>query len=418
MSRRCDWLQTCTTEGIFAACVCPDAPDAEPPAQHRVISTSPQSAAEAETHLALAPDGTIGVVWIAVAPTGGSNIGYTFSSDGGTTWSTPAMLSDPQSRESSDPVVAVDAQGNFYVAWIAFLRSGGGDASDFKLYASKATARSKAFALPVTVDSFSSGDKPWITITKPGTVLVTYEASGVLRAARSTNGGTSFTTSTLFTPADPKNDIANFVVPCTSKTSARVWATFLTVEGQAYGQRLMWSDDDGATWPAANTNFYGQDAAAVPASCAAKGNDVFLAYGVWPGTPQSKHAPVDLIRVVHTADGTTFDRHQATDATVAKVYLPDLIMDDATSTLHLSYYGGAAEGDTKGRVYRVKSTDSAATWSNAQAISAPLTFTALRSSTDWLGDYIGSGAGASDHVTAYTENSGSYAHVAFVREPK
>ena len=44
-------------------------------------------------------------------------IGYSYSTDGGTTWSVSALLSQliPNAPLSSDPVVEVDTAGNFYI---------------------------------------------------------------------------------------------------------------------------------------------------------------------------------------------------------------------------------------------------------------------------------------------------------------
>jgi hypothetical protein len=408
--------QVCDATGQWGSCRCAVPPDAAP--THRVISTSTSSVAEAETHLAIAPDGSIAVVWIAIGQGAGA-IGYTLSRDGGGTWSNPGTMGDPDGRESSDPVVAVDAQGAFYATWISFLRGAGGNPSDFVLYVARLAPGASAFSTPVAVDTFTMGDKPWIVVTAAGTVLVTYMAdvAGVstLYAARSGDRGATWTKSTIL--AAPGGDSANFVVPCAPKTGARVWATYLSIEGNSFGQRLRWSDDDGATWPAANSKYFADQASAVPSACAARGSDVWVAYGRWRTFPSQREAPLDEARVVHTTDGVTFTRNvKATDDKTAKVYLQDLVVDDVTGDLVLTYYGGDKDGDPAGTLRRTFSKDKGATWAPSEPVVTPtVTFTADRGSLRWLGDYVGTFTRGSDYYVSYVDNTDRYMHIAFFK---
>ena len=398
----------CDDSGTPGACICPT-----PIGGHTVISLSTLSAIEAETHLAAAPDGTLASVWISIGGGGGSDIGYVFSRDNGTTWTKPKLVGDATGRESSDPVIAVDPQGNFYVTWIAFKRDGMGNASDFVLYVSKAAAGASAFATPVAVDTFASGDKPWITVTPAGTILVTcMQMSGqsaVLNAHRSVNGGATWTKSPIFTSA--AGNQANFIVPCAPKTGTRIWASHLSVEIDLL-QRLHWSDDDGVTWPAANTKTFGINSSITPATCVAKGSDLWLAYGQWTAQPASADAPVDEYHVIHTTNGTTITDVLASDTKTKQQELGSLALDDTTGELALSYYAGDAEG-TIGNVRSVRSTDGGKTWSASKAVSADLQFTANRASQKWLGDYFGSVLRGGSLFIAYGENADSSTHVAF-----
>ena len=98
----------CDPTGNPGTCVCPTSLTS-----HQVISQSNLSALEAETHLAMAPDGTLASVWISLGGGGGSDIGYVFSTDSGTTWTKPKAVGDATGRESSDPVIAVRYPGQF-----------------------------------------------------------------------------------------------------------------------------------------------------------------------------------------------------------------------------------------------------------------------------------------------------------------
>ncbi len=398
----------CDATGNPGACVCPT-----PIGTHDVISISKKSAIEAETHIAEAPDGTLASVWISLGGNGGSDIGYVFSKDAGTTWTSVAVVGDATGRESSDPVIAVDATGNFYVTWIAFQRDNMGNASDFVLYVSKAAAGSTTFGTPVSVDTFASGDKPWITVTAAGTILVTCMqmsgANAVLNAHRSTNGGTTWTKSPIFTSVNGNQ--ANFIVPCAPKTGTRVWASHLSVETNLQ-QVLHWSDDDGATWPAANQKIFGVNSSITPATCVAKGSDLWLAYGQWTSQPASADAPVDEYHVIHTTTGTTITDVLASDTKTKQQELGSLALDDATGELALSYYAGDAEGTT-GSIRSVRSTDGGKTWSASKAVTADLLFTSDRASQKWLGDYFGSVLRGGTLFLSYGENADSATHVAF-----
>jgi hypothetical protein len=385
---------------------------------HTVISKGASSGLEVETHLAAAPDGAMVSVWIALGGAGGSDIGYVFSRDGGATWTKPKATGDSTGRESSDPVVASDAQGNFYVTWIAFQRNGGAQPSDFVLYVAKAAAGQNTFGTPVAVDKFASGDKPWIAVTPNGTIVVTCMqdsgGSSVLNAHRSTNGGTTWTKSAIFTSAAGAQ--ANFIVPCAPKTGTRLWATHLSVEGSGLLQRLHWSDDDGVTWPAANTKTYGVNSSITPATCVAKGSDVWIGYGQWTSNPASAEAPVDEYHVIHTNNGTTLTDVVASDAKPKQQNLGSLALDETSGELALTYYAGDSDGAT-GNVRSVRSTDSGKTWSASKAVSADLLFTADRASQKWLGDYIGTVLRNGSLYVTYGENQESFTHVAFSKTP-
>ena len=405
---------TCSTEGSSGACQCV----ATPLDKHKVISTSGNTVIEVETHLAAAPDGALCSAWISIFSGGGSEIGYVFSRDGGATWTAPLAVGDAAGRESSDPVVAADAQGNLYVTWIAFRRSGA-DATDFVLYVAKAPAGQNKFNKPVTVDTFASGDKPWITVTAAGTILVTVMArpagESVLYAHRSTNGGATWSRTAIFTAAGGAE--ANFVVPCAPKTGARVWATHLTTEGgSGFGQRLHWSDDDGVTWPAANSKLFADGSSIGPATCAAKGSDVWVGYGQWTVQPADLEAPVDEYHVMHTANGTTLTDVVASDSATRQQNLGALAIEDATGELALTYYAGDSDG-AKGNVRSVRSKDGGKTWGKSTVVSAPLTFTADRASPKWLGDYFGTVLRGGALFVAYGENGSQLTHVAFSKTP-
>lgn len=389
---------------------------------HRIISTSDRSFLEAETSLARSSDGALAAAWIAVSEAGASDIGYAFSRDDGATWTTPAFVGDANGRDSSDPVVTVDAQGNFYVAWISFRRSGN-DAYDFVLYVAKAAKGASAFATPVTVDTFPSGDKPWIKVSAAGTLLVTYEKGGAsggeLAIARSTDGA-SWTKGTVTTFG--ADGLANFVVTCPGAT--RVWATYLdATSGGDYAFRLRWSDDDGVTWPAENVGTVAAPGATSapaiePPSCTASGSDVWVGYGMWTGQPADQESPPDELHVAHSQNGTTFVDVRATDGATKASALGDLV-SEAPGVLSLAYYAGEGNDDPKGSVRRVRSSDGGKTWDKSQTLQEGVYFTTDRQSARWLGDYLGSAATPTGKLyVAFGDNAtGATTHIGFAKLP-
>src|SRR4051794_3105402 len=84
-----------------------DAGDAAPPASPD-ISSSAKSTYESEDQIAVAADGTIGVLysWIGKSAEGTS---YRFSSDDGKTWSAPGQITTPGGTFPGDPAIVTDS---------------------------------------------------------------------------------------------------------------------------------------------------------------------------------------------------------------------------------------------------------------------------------------------------------------------
>ncbi len=107
---------------------------------------------------------------------GADMTGYSWSSDGGTTWH-DSVLPDPvRGINFGDPVVAVDGSGNFYFASLA---------ANFSTFAiqvvvGKSTDGGQTFSTPTWVagerNAYSFADKPWLTVgpdpSNPSTDIV------------------------------------------------------------------------------------------------------------------------------------------------------------------------------------------------------------------------------------------------------
>ena len=166
------------------------------------------------------------------------------------------------------------------------------------------------------------------------------------------------------------------------------------------------------TWPAANTKTYGINSSITPATCVAKGSDVWIGYGQWTSQPAGADAPVDEYHVIHTTNGTTITDVVASDTKTKQQNLGSLALDEATGELALTYYAGDSDGAT-GSVRSVRSGDNGKTWGVSKPVSADLHFTADRASPKWLGDYMGTVLlGGALYIT-YGENADGFTHVAF-----
>ena len=75
-----------------------------------------------------------------------------------------------------------------------------------------------------------------------------------------------------------------------------------------------------------------------PATCVAKGSDVWVGYGKWTAQPADQEAPVDEYHVMHTSNGATLGDVLASDAATKQQNLGALAIDDASGELALTYY--------------------------------------------------------------------------------
>jgi hypothetical protein len=122
----------------------------------------------------------------------GSDVYYSKSTDGGSTYSTPARVS-PTAPLGFDSTLALDSSGGIYAAWTG-TRPG---QSGLAVFLSRSTDQGNTFSAPVAVSSSSqNADLANIGVDKNGNVMATYleVSTNNLRlfAARSSNGGASF----------------------------------------------------------------------------------------------------------------------------------------------------------------------------------------------------------------------------------
>lgn len=389
------------------------------PIDNSTLSISPLSSFESEPHVSASTDGRVAVAWIAIENSGNSSIGYAISKDNGLTFGPVALTSMPAGLVATDPVMAADAAGNIYLTWLGYTYGAGGYPTKMQLFVAKSAAGAADFAAPTTAHAVTGDlyDKPWITVTPNGTVLVIHTASDQQSyshtvVSRSTDGGATWTNVTM--TGDQFRSLPSLCV----SASSRVYATFIE---STFEQNVMVqaSDDEGATW-GNPFRVNGNDVVGFDCSfCVADGSDVWVTYAIGSGnTPNtSSFEQMKTLRVAHSTDaGKTFPaKVDAHDPAVGPLYLHPSIARDSDGAIDLVYYGGKKSADPTGGLYMGRSTDGAATFAGATPLHTPIIFDLSREDGGWLGDYIGLATQGKHLHVAYIDNTSFIAHVAYRR---
>jgi hypothetical protein len=324
-------------------------------------------------------------------------------------------VQSPGGRLASNPVVAADGQGRFFVAWLGFRP----DAAmpDEHIYLSKLDDASNTFGAPVIASDDGTSvtrdfDKPAMTVDADDNLLLTWAdftsaASPVLTFARSADGAT-FTRSTIV--ADPTfGNLACLCVDASAGPSAPLHVVHLGPQGTL---TLRTSTDQGKTWTlggavtAASVVF--QDP-----TCVAHGSDLWIAYAFGGAmfTP-GKDSPGDAVKVVHSTDGGASFAMPVTvsDGPAGTQYLFPSVVRGASGKLEIVYYQGT-DGNAA-TLTRATSTDGSA-WSTA-ALGPAGTFTLDLTLANWLGEYVGLASAGGSTFVSYTENSEAKDHIGFL----
>lgn len=183
--------------------------------------------------------------------------GYSFSHDGGQTWTSGFIPPSPGSPFTfGDPALAVDRAGNFYYSSLGANAAGQSD-----ITVSKSTDGGSTFA-PAVIVAFDPGsDKEWIAVgadpANPArdNVYVTWTSFGAnnsqLMFAKSTDGGATFTSSALFAPVDDgvMSAFIQFTQPTVDASNGRLYIPFLHFsDSDADFVKVLVSDNGGASF--------------------------------------------------------------------------------------------------------------------------------------------------------------------------
>lgn len=371
------------------------------------------SSYEAQTSLAADASGDVVVAWIAFPATGPSSIGYAVSHDGGNVWTAPSYVASPGARYASNPVLAVDAQKRFTLAWLGFgIQSG---MPDEHIYVARLDAATNQFGAPAIASDDGTSttlnfDKPSLTVDASDDLLLTWADftanPASLTFARS-HDGTTFTRTTLAADATFGN-LASLCLDAAAGPSAELFMVHL---GQGSTVSLRTSTNQGASFtlhaplPTANVVF-------TDPTCVVSGSEVTIAYGA--GTAifnPTQDSPADEIDVVRSHDGgATFDNPVKVVGKQGEQYLFPRISRAPSGKLDVTFYAG-----TDGNPATFSHASSTQGTSYTVSPIAPAgTFTLDRTLASWLGDYTGFATpGASTGFVSYTENSEGKTHVKF-----
>jgi hypothetical protein len=134
--------------------------------------------------------------------------GFSTSNDGGKTWTSGFVPPSPGATFTfGDPSLGVDRAGNFYYATL-----GADPALNTTIQVNKSTDGGRTFGPPKVLDVSNGDDKEWLAVgpnpsdlTKDNLYVTwtNFRANGSgsdLRFGRSTDGGQTWTTKTIFTP--------------------------------------------------------------------------------------------------------------------------------------------------------------------------------------------------------------------------
>lgn len=136
------------------------------------------------SQMAVDDTGNISVVWAENTAIPDIEIGFSRSTNGGTTWTSPVYISDL--TDISGPRVSVDEAGNIYVIWKEMINS------DYKLRFTRSTDGGNAWSVPETIsDPLSYYNNYDIVADTAGNINVIYFNSSI-RFKRSTDRGLSW----------------------------------------------------------------------------------------------------------------------------------------------------------------------------------------------------------------------------------
>jgi hypothetical protein len=166
-----------------------------------VRANSVTAAMQNESAIATGTDGTIYIVYTDEV-SGMQNISFVKSTDGGATWTAPVLVSEPigglcptETRNDYRPRLAVYGTGASAVINVAWVEE---DRTvvpwDHDICAARSTNGGASFTQYTSLSGTAS-DEPWVDIAVDSTgqyVHVVFERAGTLRNKRSTDGGASF----------------------------------------------------------------------------------------------------------------------------------------------------------------------------------------------------------------------------------
>jgi hypothetical protein len=314
-------------------------------------------------------------------------IGYTFSTNGGTTWAAPQLLPDPNPNHTSqsDPVITTDAQGNFYISSTSRQPVTGYN-RDMLLY--KSTNNGQTFFLHSTAVPGTGGageDKEWIfcdpvvTNTTFNNIFISWTSFGPqpgIKFRKSTNGGLNW--SSTVNIGDNTSGQGSNICSGTVNQIYVVW--------DAGGIRFDKSTNGGTSF---GTDFQLSNVSSTngfPYICCDYSNNATRGnvYVVWDDM-RGGNSDVWFQRSTNGGANWLASPVRVNDVTTNNQYWP-VIQCDNSGILYAIYYDTRA-GASAINAYVAYSTDAGNTWVNQ--IMSDSSFTQQQPNSDVrFGDYI------------------------------
>jgi hypothetical protein len=183
---------------------------------------------------------------------------------------------------------------------------------------------------------------------------------------------------------------------------------------------LSSSDDNGMTWREQPTvvSEEGEPVALDPATCAAVGDDVWIAYGLsnddlFAAFGEDKAFPrLTDILVAHSGDGgKTISLHTSAMAGASSFAMHPMLAQGSDKTVHLAYYTGRDRGDTQGSLRRTWLRGGETSFHPAIDAASPITFDTKHSGPAFIGDFLSMGFLGNALVLAYGDNASGDSHI-------
>ncbi|MBI5543115.1 MAG: exo-alpha-sialidase [Deltaproteobacteria bacterium] len=394
------------------------------------LSRASGSLHEHEPMVAVSPGGRVVVSWLA-RKAAAYVIGYRISNDRGETWGPATLMSlPPNTNVQANGTVATDEDDNLYLSWGSENVSSSGR-SHVAVYATRSAPGTTAFETPVLVTdpAVTAGvyDLPRIAVGRSGEVHVVYIrfSQDLSEAIVEDAVSTDFSTWSRQVVAGPGTSGSTRWYPriCRQQDGDRWFVTYHDTDlGASFlgdGIGLRYSDDHGETWSDAITINLSSETTGIWNDCAARGNDVWILYGLSSGEASSTYVPpLTSVRVAHSGDrGATIDeRVDVTAWGAGAVLMYPAFTVEETGSIDVSFYAGNAADDTSAGLWRVRSAPGGAFDSSALVYS-PVKVETSRSAPTWIGDYTGLAHLEGDLYLAFTNNASQTPHIAFHRTP-
>jgi hypothetical protein len=349
------------------------------------------------------------VSWIDIGSGSSAKIGVSMSDTGGQTFHTPFGLptsttGDPNT-DQSDPVVAADLLGNFFITWLGFDRGSQGRPTNMNLYLARSTNGGTSFddLVKVAPSEWVSGsvmDKPWLASSPmDGTLYATWSRavgnnSPDIRLSRSTDHGVTWSAPVTISETQARPSVARNLAQIVVGTDGKAYVTWVEIAGNSefgspsnkiYLQRL---NADGTANGGNVLVSGGSDSPTFEdPSVAVSGSNVYVGYV--SGTSMGDWD----VRVAASLDGgATFQPSvKANDDATCATHFHHQVATDASGNVWVTWIDNRY---LKGNLF-VSSSAPAQTGTplsfahNGFVNDTSFDFTTSRQSQAWLGDYVG-----------------------------